>query len=219
MTAFTRATITIDTIYGPQEVQAMVRGGLAVHGATGLYTVTHIASGKAVCHSDQQRTAKGVVVELLEYYSGWQESGIPDETKAGARKFIEELVLVKPTKTAQIPIVNAPLELCAIYPDYFTPSEELRALDAAIAQGDFGRIQDASAVEWREMIMARMVVGKHAVIMEQDIPNAPPPLRPLPLGILPGYAGVKQLTKRLWALGQVRRAQDRGGWTPCCRGT
>lgn len=201
MTAFSRSTITIATD-PPTEVQAMVRGGLAVHGSAGLYTVTHVASGRAVCHSDQQRTAKGVVVELLEFYSGWVDAGIPEATKVYAKKFIEGLTIVKPQKVAQIPIVNSPLELCAIYPAYFTPSEELVALDQTIAGGDFGRIADASAVEWRETIMVRMGTGKQAKLLDKDIPEKSPPVFPLPPGILPGYAGVKQLTQQMWRLGK-----------------
>jgi len=202
MTAFSRATIAIATIYGDQQVQAMVRGGLAVHGSAGHYTVTHIASGKAICHSDQQRTAKGVVVELLDKYPHIGQASPPPQMVESLRYFLQDLSIVKSQKVAQIPIVNSPLELCAIYPDYFTPSEELRALDAEVAAGNFGRISDASAVEWRELIMVRMGTGKQAAILDKDIPPKPR-ATPLPPHIPPGYAGVKLLTQRMWKLGQA----------------
>jgi len=207
MTAFSRATIAIATD-PPTEVQAMVRGGLAVHGSAGFYTVTHIASGKAICHSDQQRTAKGVVVELEDWFKTWGDIGdIPkDEYLAEMRKMLNELTLVKPQKVAQIPLVNLPLELEPIYPTYFTPSAGLRELCETVARdvvaGKFGRVADASAAEWREMIMVRMGTGKQAKLLDKDIPDKSPPVFPLPPGILPGYAGVKQLTQQMWRLGQ-----------------
>lgn len=202
MTTFSRATITIATA-PPTEVQAMVRGGLAVHGSAGLYTVTHVASGKAICHSDQQRTAKGVIVELLDRFDQWQRG--EDELRwvepelAG---WLSEIIIAKPAPKTK-PLVLPPLELEPIYPDYFTPSEELVALDKAIAGGDFGRITDASAAEWRETIMVRMGTGKQAKLLDKDIPDKSPPVYPIPPGILPGYAGVKQLTQQMWKLGQA----------------
>jgi len=201
MTAFSRTTITIATD-PPTEVQAMVRGGLAVHGSAGLYTVTHIASGKAICHSDQQRTAKGVLVELLDRFPDIGKTDPAPSQQDALRYMIEGMQIAKPAPKVK-PLVAPPLELEPIYPDYFTPSEELVALDKTIAGGDFGRIADASAVEWRETIMVRMGTGKQAKLLDKDVPDKSPPIFPLPPGILPGYAGVKQLTQRMWKLGQA----------------
>lgn len=211
MTAFSRATITIATD-PPTEVQAMVRGGLAVHGGSGFYTVTHIASGRAICHSDQQRTAKGVVVELEDFQRTWGD--VPEipgvDYLAKMRELLSDMVIVKPASKAK-PLVAPPLELEPIYPDYFTPSAGLRELGEAVARevvaGKFGRIADASAAEWRELIMVRMGTGKQAKLLDKDIPDKSPPVFPLPPGILPGYAGVKQLTQRMWKLGQAIDAQ------------
>lgn len=205
MTAFSRATIAIATD-PPTEVQAMVRGGLAVHGSAGFYTVTHIASGRAICHSDQQRTAKGVIVELLDRFDQWQRG--EDELRwvepelAG---WLAEMIIAKPAPKPK-PLVLPPLELEPIYPAYFTPSAGLRELGEAVARevvtGKFGRIADASAAEWRELIMVRMGTGKQAKLLDKDIPDKSPPVFPLPPGIEPGYAGVKQLTQQMWKLGQ-----------------
>lgn len=207
MTAFSRATVTIATD-PPAEVQAMVRGRLAVHGSAGFYTVTHIASGMAICHSDQQRTAKGVVVELEDFQRMWGD--VPDipgvDYLAKMRELLSDMVIVKPASKPK-PIVAPPLELEPIYPAYFTPSAGLRELGETVARevvaGKFGRIADASAAEWRELIMVRMGTGKQAKLLDKDIPEKSPPLFPLPPGILPGYAGVKQLTQQMWKLGQA----------------
>jgi len=241
MTAFSRATITIATD-PPTEVQAMVRGGLAVHGSAGLYTVTHVASGKAICHSDQQRTAKGIAIEMLEMDVVWDAANISQWEEDRVWAYLEDLKR-NPPQTKAKSIVAPPLELEPIYPDYFTPSEELTALDRQIAKGlgggvvevdtdvsgnrfgnraDHGAapivvddvedsqedtgirgmVQQASGLEWRETIMVRMGTGKQAKLLDKDIPDKSPPLFPLPPGVLPGYAGVKQLTQRMWRLGQ-----------------
>lgn len=144
MTTFSRATVTIATIYGPQEVAAMVRGGLAVHGSTGLYTVTHIATGKAICHTDQQRTAKGVAIEVLEAYPRIGQECPPPQMMASLRYFLDELKIAKPAPKPK-PLVAPPLELEPIYPEYFAPSEELRALDNSIAKGLTGGVVEGGA--------------------------------------------------------------------------
>jgi len=218
MTTFSRATIAIATIYGPQEVQAMVRGGLAVHGSAGLYTVSHIASGKAVCHSDQQRTAKGIAVELLDKFDQWQQG--EDELRwvePELARWLAEMVIAKPAPKPK-PIVAPPLELEPIYPDYFSPSDRLREIDEHIV--DFvwhaghnpklgqcgpGLAEDVSAaaeLQQREMIMARFAAGKRATISEADVPIKGLVVYALPPGIEPGYAGVAQLTKQMWKLGK-----------------
>lgn len=216
MTTFSRATITIATD-PPTEVQAMVRGGLAVHGSAGLYTVTHVASGRAICHSDQQRTAKGVAIELLEMDVAWDAANISQWEEDRVLAYLEDLKRNPPQAKAK-PLVAPPLELEPIYPDYFTPSERLRKLDGEVAQMLTGydpginfpgnpvldwTIGEASAAEWRELIMVRMGTGKQAKLLDKDIPDKSPPLFPLPPGILPGYAGVKQLTQQMWKLGQA----------------
>lgn len=248
MTTFSRATITIATD-PPTEVQAMVRGGLAVHGSAGLYTVTHVASGRAICHSDQQRTAKGVAIELLELDVVWDAANISQWEEDRVLAYLEDLKRNPPQAKAK-PLVAPPLELEPIYPDYFTPSEELVALDRQIAKGlgggvvevdtdvsgnrfgnraDHGAapivvddvedsqedtgirgmVQQASGLEWRETIMVRMGTGKQAKLLDKDTPDKSPPLFPLPPGILPGYAGVKQLTQQMWKLGQAIDEQAR----------
>lgn len=194
MAAFNKRTITIATA-PPTQVEALCKDGLAVHGSTGLYTVTHVASGRAVCRTNQQRTAKGLAVELLDWYSGWGAEDIPEGQKVAALAFIAKLAAPQPQPTP-------PLVLAPIYPDYFTPSDELVALDTTIAAGDFGRIADASAVEARELIMARMATGRRAAISEDDVPVKGLVVYGLPPGIEPGYAGVKQLTAKLWQLGK-----------------
>ena len=215
MTTFSRATITIATD-PPQQVQAMVRGGLAVHGSAGLYTVTHVASGRAICHSDQQRTAKGVLVELLDRFPDIGKTDPAPSQQDALRYMIEGMQIAKPAPKVK-PLVAPPLELEPIYPDYFTPTERLRKLDGEAAQMLTGydpgvnfpgnpvlgwTIGEASAAEWRETIMVRMGTGKQAKLLPKDIPDKSPPVFPLPPGILPGYAGVKQLTQRMWRLGQ-----------------
>ena len=222
MTTFSRATVTIATD-PPTEVQAMVRGGLAVHGSAGLYTVTHVASGRAICHSDQQRTAKGVAVELLEMDVAWDAANISQWEEDRVLAYLEDLKRNPPQAKAKS-IVAPPLELEPIYPDYFTPSERLRKLDGEVAQMLTGydpginfpgnpvldwTIGEASAAEWRELIMVRMGTGKQAKLLDKDIPDKSPPLFPLPPGILPGYAGVKQLTQQMWKLGQAIDEQAR----------
>lgn len=226
MTAFSRATITIATD-PPQEVQAMVRGGLAVHGSAGLYTVTHVASGKAICHSDQQRTAKGIAIELLEMDVVWDAVNLArwegDRVLAylgDMARIIDGQAIVlasKPKAQAGKSLITPPLELEPIYPDYFTPSERLAKLDGEVAQMLTGydpginfpgnpvldwTIAEASALEWREMIMVRMGTGKQAKLLGKDIPDKSPPVFPLPPGVEEGYAGVRQLTKKMWNLGK-----------------
>lgn len=216
MAGFTKANIVIATT-PPTEVQAMVRGGLAVHGSAGLYTVTHVASGRAICHSDQQRTAKGVLVELLDRFPDIGKTDPAPSQQDALRYMIEGMQIAKPAPKVK-PLVAPPLELEPIYPDYFTPSERLRKLDGEAAQMLTGydpgvnfpgnpvlewTIGEASAAEWRETIMVRMGTGKQAKLLDKDVPDKSPPVFPLPPGILPGYAGVKQLTQRMWKLGQA----------------
>ena len=198
MTTFSRATITIATIYGPQEVQAMVRGGLAVHGSAGLYTISHVASGKAVCHSNQQRLAKGIAIELLDSGVDWLDKS-PDVVEI---KAIIDRVSTAPQQLPSKPIVPEPLVLEPLYPTYFAPSDRLQAVVGEIAKGHFGRIEEANELQQREMIMARFAAGKRATISEADIPIKGLVVYALPPGIEPGYAGVAQLTKRLWSLGK-----------------
>lgn len=216
MAGFTKANIVIATT-PPTEVQAMVRGGLAVHGSAGLYTVTHVASGRAICHSDQQRTAKGVLVELLDRFPDIGKTDPAPSQQDALRYMIEGMQIAKPAPKVK-PLVAPPLELEPIYPDYFTPSERLRKLDGEAAQMLTGydpgvnfpgnpvlgwTIGEASAAEWRETIMVRMGTGKQAKLLPKDIPDKSPPVFPLPPGILPGYAGVKKLTQQMWKLGQA----------------
>lgn len=226
--AFTPWEGTLPTSKEPLTVKGTRLGPLVIHpcvsrrdndgalliGATD-YAIDHIPSGTHIfaVPFGQQKLAKGIAVDLLalpgiDWYAAplmlapeqvaevWRVCHPPPKRR-----------VVKPKGKAP------PLTFRPLYPDWFTPSEELAIYDAANAAAlDRGQVPpylaEASQLYGLETLMVRFTAGKRAPLLPQDVYEyakvrgsrafATPDL---PAGFPQGYAGCRQIIEGLWHLG------------------
>ena len=218
---------TIPTSKGPLTINGSKYGPFVISSSTApdrktadTYTIDHIPSGTHIfgVPMGQQKLAKGIVIDLMALPGiDWEASTLTltPEQLAAVWEVCHPPPVPKVKRGTKSGAKKVPLFVQAVYPPYFTPSDDLRTYDQLnekdFAEGRWPRfVGEVARLLGLEVMMVRFTVGKRAPLLPDDVYEyakvkggrafAEPQLPP---GFPRGYAGCRQIIEGLWKLGTL----------------